>query len=192
MIRRFIVVALLSLSQIAMAEDQFIGEKDAPITLVEYGSLTCDACNYFHRTVLPSIKAKYIDLGKVRYIYRHFPTDIEALHGAIAAECAGDKTFEMLNVLYLNVEQWGDDDDPQPTFVKYAQDLGVDSGAFKQCLTDEVTKTLILNQQREASTKYNVIGTPTFILNGEVIKGKKNFDQMEALFKNAKPTGKAL
>ena len=182
----FLFLAFLSLPAAmplgAAQDEQSLGEAGAPITLIEYGSLTCDACNYFHRAVLPSIKSDYIDTGKVRYIYRYFPTGHEALAGAVAAHCAGDNAHKMLNVLYLNIEQWYDQDNSAPVFTGFAEKLGIDTIAYKQCLADKAAQTYVVDQQREGAKKYGVIGTPTFVINGRVVKGKRNFAQMEAFF----------
>lgn len=179
----FLLMALFSMPLSASDGEKSLGKKDAPITLVEYGSLTCGACNYFHRAVLPSIKSDYIDAGKVRYVFRHFPTGHEALAGAVAAQCAGDNYYAMLNLLYLNIEQWHDQENPAPVFTGFAQTLGNDAVAYKQCLTDLAAQAQVVDQQREGAKKYGVIGTPTFVINGQVVKGKRNFAQMEALFR---------
>ena len=177
----FLWVAFCAMPLNALSEEAAIGKKEAPITLIEYGSLTCDACNYFHRGVLPSIKEGYIDSGAVRYIYRHYPTGAAALQGAVATQCAGDQYYEMLDKLYLNVEHWYEADNHNEFFAEYAKSLGIDSATFAQCLVDEQKRALILAGQKEASKKYGVIGTPTFVINGEVVKGKRSFTQMKAL-----------
>ena len=179
------VVALSSMSLAASGEEMFVGEKNAPIALIEYGSLTCDACNYFHRAVLPSIQADYIDSGKVRYSYRHFPTGQAALQGAIAVQCAGDKYYEMLDKLYLSIEHWHEADNQNAMFVSQAKVLGIDSASYAQCLVDKQEKALLLAGQQEASQKYGVIGTPTFVINGQVVKGKRSFAQMQVLLNGA-------
>lgn len=176
-----ILITLFAISLTAMAKEHALGKSDAPITLIEYGSLTCDACNYFHRAVLPSIDKNYIQKGEVQYIYRHFPTGAAALQGAIAVQCAGDQYYEMLDKLYLNIEHWYEADNQKEVLTKHAQSLGVDAAAFTLCINGEQQKTNVLAQQQEASKKYGVIGTPTFVINGKVVKGKRSFAQMQQL-----------
>lgn len=185
----FLLMAFCSIPLASLGEEAFIGKKEAPITLIEYGSLTCDACNYFHRGVLPKITESYIEKGAVRYVYRHFPTGAEALLGAIATQCAGDQNYEMLDKLYLNVEHWYEAGNQNEIFVGYAESLNIDSVSFAQCLAGDQERAIILAGQQEASKKYGVIGTPTFVINGKVIKGKRSFSQMEALLDDTEPLG---
>ena len=176
-----ILITLFAISHMAMGKEYVLGKADAPITLIEYGSLTCDACNYFHRAVLPSIDKRYIQKGKVQYIYRHFPTGAAALQGAIASQCAGEQYYQMLDKLYLNIEHWYEADNQKDVLTQHAESLGLDAAAFTQCINGQQQKNHVLAQQQEASKKYGVIGTPTFVINGKVVKGKRSFAQMQAL-----------
>jgi protein-disulfide isomerase len=175
------LITLCSISVAVAREEIFIGEKGAPITLVEYGSLTCDSCIYFHRAVLPSIQADYIDKARVRYSYRHFPTGQAALEGAIATQCAGDQYYQLLDRLYLDLEDWYEADNQHQLFIEYAKPLGVDVASYKRCLNEGQAKAQILRRQQEASEKYGIIGTPTFLINGQIVKGKKTFAEMKAI-----------
>ena len=104
--RVVIIVAASNLMvSLASGEEISLGDAQAPISFIEYGSLTCDGCISFHRNVLPRIKKHYIDTGSVRFVFRHFPTSEVAIHAAVAAQCAGEKYYEMLDELYSTVEK---------------------------------------------------------------------------------------
>ena len=83
-----------------------LGSPDAPVTIIEYGSLTCGYCIKFHKEVMPLIKSRHIDSGHVRFIFRGFPTSKKAIRGAVAARCAGDQYYEILELLFENVGSW--------------------------------------------------------------------------------------
>jgi len=176
-----LLISFYSIILTCSAEEVSLGKIDAPVTIIEYGSITCDYCIHFHRKVLPNIKASYIDTGKVRFIYRHFPTSEPALQAAIAAQCSGGKYYEMLDRLYLSTADWLQADNRNQIFVKQANSLGIDSALFSRCLNDKKQRENIIVQQREASEKYDVIGTPTFIINNKVISGKTTFSEMESI-----------
>ena len=169
----------------ASSEELSLGSKQAPVTIIEYGSLTCDNCLSFHRYVYPQFKKHYIDTGTVRFIYRHFPTGGAAVYGARAANCAGDKYYEMLDTLFSNVGKWFRAENRGAIFVKYAASLGVNSDAFSTCISNEKHLDDILSQQRAAKKKYDVIGTPTFFINGKIVRGKRSFVEMKALISDA-------
>ena len=95
------------------AAGQILGNPDAPVTIIEYASLTCPHCAQFHTEVLPELKERYIDPGKVRLIYRDFPLDQMALAAAALAHCAGpERYFSMLDVLFETQSNWAQADDP--------------------------------------------------------------------------------
>ncbi|TQV73694.1 DsbA family protein [Aliikangiella marina] len=178
-IKRCFVLLLLSMSLFVKAEESVLGNTDSPVTLIEYGSLTCDHCIGFHRKVLPKIKEAYIDTGKVKFIYRHFPTSKIALQAAVAAECSGDKYYEVLDSLYNNIREWYIAKDKYSVFKKHLIKVNADVANFKQCFENENTVKNIYAMQRAAIAKYDVQGTPTFIVNGKVIKGEHSFEELK-------------
>lgn len=88
-----IISLMISFPVNGVTEDIVLGNDKAPVTIIEYGSLTCDYCIHFHREVLPAIQSRYINNDKVRFIYRDFPTGEAAIRGAVAARCAGGKYY---------------------------------------------------------------------------------------------------
>jgi len=166
-------------------EEIFLGAEDAPVTLIEYGSLTCGHCVRFHFRVFPKIANKYIDTGRVKFIFRDYPTSIAAQRGAVAARCAGDQYYTMLDRLFKHVGQWSDADEVDTALVEQAVAHGIPQASFTECLSDPAQQALVTQSQQEAKTKYGVTGTPTFLINGKLDKGIRKFKELDALLKNA-------
>ena len=125
-------------------EDIFIGAEDAPVTIIEYASMTCPHCATFHTDVLPTLKEKYIETGKVRLIFREFPLDARAYAASMLARCADkDFYFPMTDVLFKQQKVWARAEDPRPATPSNCQigrfytgelrRLLEKSGASRQC-----------------------------------------------------------
>lgn len=186
LIRFVIIVASSNLMvSIASSEEVSLGSTQAPITLIEYGSLTCGNCISFHKQVFPQIKKHYIETDTVRFIYRHFPTSGSAVYGARAAQCAGNKYYEMLDKLFSTVADWYQSENRDAIFVKQATSLGLNSKEFLKCISDKKLLDDILNQQHTARSDLDVTGTPTFFINGKIVRGKKSFVEIKVLINEA-------
>lgn len=182
-----IVIASLSSLQVAASDELALGRAQAPVTIIEYGSLTCGYCIYFHREVLPLIQSRHIDNGQVRFIYRDFPTSVAARRGAVATHCAGDQYYRMLDALYSAVGTWVRADDVDAALTQQAVLLGMNEKRFRACLDDPRQSQAIAEGQQRAKTEFDVLGTPTFLINGKIVRGKKTIEEMEALVKEALP-----
>ena len=184
--RLLIIVAVSHLMvSIASGEEMSLGSKQAPVTIIEYGSLTCDNCLSFHKYVYPQFKQQYIDGGTVRFIYRHFPTGGAAVYGARAANCAGDKYYDMLDKLFSTVGKWVRAENKDDIFVEYATSLGLNSEAFVTCISNKQHLDDILQQQKAAKKELDVTATPTFFINGKIVRGKRTFEEMKVLINEA-------
>jgi len=180
--RLCIILAASSLMvSFASSEEVSLGNTQARVTLIEYGSLTCGKCLRFHKYVYPQIKKHYIDEGIVRFIFRPFPTSGAAVHGARAAQCAGDKYYDMLDILFATVAIWSQAENKDNLFVKHATSLGLNSEKFLTCISEEKRLDDILNQQQAAKRDLDVTGTPTFFINEKIVRGKRSFVEMKAL-----------
>nr|BAJ06981.1 disulfide isomerase [uncultured bacterium] len=169
----------------ASSEEVSLGSIQAPVTIIEYGSLTCGKCLSFHKYVYPELKKQYIDTGTVRFIFRHFPTGEAAVYGARAANCTGDKYYEMLDKLFSTTDTWVRAENREAIFVKYATSLELNSETFVTCIRNKKHLDNILLQQKAARKELDVIGTPTFFINGSMVRGKRSFPEMEALISEA-------
>jgi protein-disulfide isomerase len=148
--------------------DLVIGKEDAPVTIVEYASLTCPACANFHNKVLPVLKEKYIDTGKARLIFREFVFDERGALAAMVARCAGgEKSLPLVSALFSKQDEWAQTKtDFLPKLYGLAQQVGVTRQAFDSCRQDEkLLKNLLA--QRERGVAFGVNATPTFFVNGK-------------------------
>ena len=192
LLRFVILVALIGLAAEARAEgpdtaaalaDRILGSVDAPVTLYDFSSLTCPHCADFHREILPKIKEKYIDTGKVRLIFRDFPLDRNALHAAMLARCADPKRyFGFLEVLFKGQAQWAHAPDPLKALAQIGALGGVSAEAFAACMASKELSDALLQRTFEAQKKFQVQSTPTFILNEGAgrVDGALPFEKFEA------------
>jgi protein-disulfide isomerase len=151
--------------------DLVLGKADAPITIVEYASMTCGHCASFHNKVLPAIKEKYIDTGKARLIMREFPLDPLAAAASMLARCiGGEKTFPLISALFAKQDEWAFVRDPRPELFKFAKQVGFTQESFDQCLADKK----LLADIEAITTRGRTLGvnsTPTFFINGHKLAG---------------------
>src|SRR5690242_13662638 len=114
------------------------GKADAPVTIIEYASMTCPHCANFHKGTYPALKEKYIDTGKVRFIFREFPLDELAVAASMLARCAGspEKSMAMIDVLFASQDKWAVRQ-PIPVLKQIAKQAGITEKAFDDCLKDQ-------------------------------------------------------
>ncbi len=162
--------------------DMAIGAKDAPVTIVEYASMTCPHCANFHMGPFKELKAKYIDTGKVRLIFREFPLDSLALQAAMLARCAGEKRFfGMLNVLFKSQSKWARAAKPQQALAKVARLGGFTEARFTICMKNQGLADMILNSRLKGNKEFDVNSTPSFIVNGVKTDGNMTISKWDAL-----------
>ena len=153
-------------------KDRILGDPDAPITIIEYSSLTCPHCARFHKDTLPTVKKDWIVPGKARLVYRNFPLDGLALRAAAVASCVeGDAYFSFLDALFRGQSQWTRAKDPTAALAQVARFAGIDQKAFDACISDQAEMDRILKQKIEGAQAYDINSTPTFVVNGEKVEG---------------------
>jgi len=157
--------------------ERSLGNPDAPVTIIEYSSLTCPHCAAFHRETLPQLKAAYIDTGKARLIYRDFPFDQAGVAAAVLARCAPEERyFSFLDVLFSRQEQWLSANDPMAALQQIGAQGGVSPAAFQNCLQNEDIINAVLSNRLGGAEEYQVQATPTFIIGADKIVGSQPFD----------------
>jgi protein-disulfide isomerase len=167
-------------------DDRILGDAAAPVTILEYSSLTCPHCAAFHSETLPQIKAEWIDTGRARLVYRHYPLDQLALRAAAAANCVpGDGFFGFMEVLFQNQNKWARSDDPLAAVGQYAALAGLDKPTYEKCVNDQATIDRILEKQADGRDKYNVTSTPTFVINGTPVAGNRPYEEFNTILEEA-------
>lgn len=163
--------------------DLVLGKADAPVTIVEYASMTCGHCAAFHNGVFPKLKEKYIDTGKVRFILREFPLDNLAAAASMLARCAGgEKSYTFISELFAKQETWAFvQGNPVPALFQLAQGQGFTKETFDKCLTDQKLLDGITATRERANKSFSVRSTPTFFINGRRMEGRT--DVIEAFDK---------
>ena len=149
-----------------------LGKADAPCTIVEYASMTCGHCGAFHNKVFVTLKEKYIDTGKVRFVMREFPLDNLAAAASMLARCAGgEKTVPLIEILFAKQEEWAFvRNNPVPELFKIAKQAGFTQESFDKCLTDQALLDKITQGRERANKSFGVDATPTFFINGKRLK----------------------
>ncbi|MBN9086654.1 MAG: DsbA family protein [Reyranella sp.] len=162
--------------------DHVLGDPKAPITMIEYASFTCPHCAHFSDAILPQVKKKWVDTGKVKLIYRDFPLDQTALKAAQLAECAGnDKYFGVVEMIFGTQQKWATASDPIGELAKSLRLAGMDDAAVKACLANEAVANGVVADYRGGET-LGVNSTPTLFINGEQFKGARTVEELDAAF----------
>ena len=180
-------VGLVNNVSAALVGDHSMGSDELNITIVEYASLTCPHCATFHGEVFPRIKSDLIDTGIVRYIFRDFPIDPIAMAGSMIAHCSGDdKYFGVIDVLLKTQDEWlFENENPYNGLLKVARLAGLSEEDVKMCLNDTDLFNLIENNQKIATTKFGVSGTPSVFVNNKKIS-TLDYDTIIAELNNIK------
>ncbi len=168
---------------IEVGADEFVlGTADAPITIVEYASLTCPHCARFHSDTLPALKKEFIDTGKVRIVYRDFPLDRLALAAAMTARCAGrERYFGFIDTFFARQASWARDSDPLAALGRLARLGGMSQADFDACLKNQAVNDAVLKQRLAGEKTFKINATPTLIINGAKYSGGLNLEQMRAV-----------
>ncbi len=160
-----------------------LGPPDAKVTVVEYASMTCSHCAHFSVDVWPAFKKKYIDTGKVHYIFREFPLDNLAAAAAMLARCTGgDKTMPFIEVLFEHQKEWAfGEGNPVPKLFEFAKQAGFTQESFDKCLTDQKLLDNITNGRTRAAEVFGVTATPTFYVNGKKLDGAPTMEAFDKM-----------
>ncbi len=161
--------------------EKIFGAADAPVTVIEYASLTCHHCMNFHTRTWPDFKAKYVGTGKVRFIIREFPLDPLAMAGFMLARCAGeDKWYAVVDMFYKTQEGWAHSDKPLDGLTQAMRQAGMGKDGVEACLKREDLYQGI-RQVSERGKGFGVDSTPTFFVNGEKHVGALTIEQFDAI-----------
>ena len=167
--------------------DMALGPKDAPVTITEFASMTCPHCAAFTEKVFPKIKSEYIDTNKIRFIFREFPLDIKAAAGSMLARCIAKddagKYFAVIDMLFRQQNEWVLKNTTE-TLTRIGKQAGLSQQQVEDCLKDQALLDKIAADQKYANEVLKVNSTPTFFLNGEMMKGEQSFEEFDKRIKS--------
>jgi protein-disulfide isomerase len=165
-------------------EDTYLGNKDAKVTLVEYSDFQCPACKAYE-DIVKQLRDSYSP-EDLKFVYRHFP--LRSIHpnadiAAQAAEAAGEegKFWEMKSLLFEKQSEWEKEKDPKGLFGAYAKSLGIDVGKFDEDLKADDDSKERVEKDYQSGVALDIASTPTFILNGVIIKNPQSLDEFKSL-----------
>ena len=164
--------------------DFIIGDENAPITIIEYASMSCSHCASFHINTLPEIKKEYIDTGKVRMIFRDYPFNYPALMGSMMMRCIPNNVrYDYMNALYLLQPDWVNRDPSisKKELYKIMQSGGMTKEEFDACYKDIDIENEILEGVMASQKDLNIKSKPSFIVNGNLIEGNKNIKEFRQI-----------
>ncbi len=171
-------------SAAAALPEMTMGKADAPVTIIEYSSLSCPHCAAFHKEIFPELQSQYIDTGKVRYVMREFPLNESALAGAVIARCLdSSRYFAFTGLLFSKQSDWAFKEDALTPLKALAKQAGMSGAEFDKCIGDEALQKKILTVRDEGQKK-GVNATPSFFVNGTLLKGAPT---LQALAEAMKP-----
>ena len=167
--------------------DMALGPVNAAVTITEYASMTCPHCAAFTEKVFPKIKSEYIDSGKIRFVFREFPLDVKAAAGSMLARCIAKddagKYFAVVDMLFRQQNDWVLKNTTE-TLIRIGKQAGLSQQQVEDCLKDQALLDKIAADQKYANEVLKVNSTPTFFLNGEVMKGEQSFEEFDKRIKS--------
>ncbi|MFD2238581.1 DsbA family protein [Aureimonas populi] len=165
--------------------DIVIGDPDAPVTIVEYASLTCSHCANFHVNSLPAVKADYVDTGIAKIVVREFPFDPRALAGFMLARCVPENQREsMIDVLFQQQANWARAENASAALLSIARLSGMSQDEFAACLQNTELQGQITSVKDRGENEFGVNATPTFFINGDRYAGALSADEMAAVIES--------
>ena len=149
------------------------GSPAAPVTIIEYASMTCTHCAAFHDTTWPELKSKYIDAGRAKFILREFPLDPLATAAFMLGRCAGpEKRNLLLDQLFTQQKTWAFVDKPIEPLLAMVKTVGFSQTDFETCLRNEELYEQVNQSRERAAEAFNIDSTPTFFVNGRKLTGR--------------------
>ena len=177
----------LAISQNALKikeNDFFIGLNEAPVTIIEYASLSCSHCAKFHNDTLDVLKSEYVDTGKVKLIFRDFPFNYPALLGSMVLRCVPENVrYDYMNALFELQPTWVNRENAKTIqeLYKIMQSGGMTKEQYETCIFDVELEKQILEGVMEAQEEFNIKSTPSFIINGSLVEGNKSIKEFRQI-----------
>jgi protein-disulfide isomerase len=155
----------------AVLADRVLGDPKAPVTIYDYSSMTCPHCAQFHLTTLPELKTKYVDTGKVKFVFRDFPFDRPALMAAAMARCApAERYYPLLDILFKQQGQWSRAEDPMKALGQIGKLAGMAQATIDACWADKAVIDGVIKSRMDGEKLFKIDSTPTFVINDGAAK----------------------
>ena len=169
----------------AALADRFVGSEDAPVTIIEYSSLTCPHCAAFHTGALPEIMDQYVKTGKVKFIVRDFPLDGRAAAASLLARCApAERYFPLVDLMFKQQQKWSRSDDPLGALAEMGRFAGMGQSDIDACFRNEDLYAGILRKKDSYQDEFSIRSTPTFYINGEMMSGNQPFSEFKKIIES--------
>jgi protein-disulfide isomerase len=187
----FLVIPLTAaatpLSVVDAMKDRVMGDPKAPVTMIEYASLSCPHCADFATKTLPKIEKNFITTGKVKLIFRDYPFDGPAFAAAMVSRCAPpQRYFQFLAVLFANQDIWARSANPREGLARIAKLGGMTQDDFNSCVDNKSLYEALRQRELSAQREYGVHSTPTFIIGDKTIVGAQPYEVFEKALTAAK------
>ena len=184
----FIVFFILTISANTVLEvtenDFVVGDKNAPVTIIEYASLSCSHCADFHNNTLDDLIKEYVDTGKARIVFRDFPFNYPALLGSMVLRCIPeDVRYDYMNALFQLQSKWvvRDNDKSKQELYKIMQSGGMTKEDFETCTNNTELENVILQAVIAAQNEFKIQSTPSFLINGNLVEGNKSIKEFRQI-----------
>jgi len=167
-------------------ESMFLGDKDAPVLIIEYSSFTCPHCATFHTEILPKLKADYIDSGKVLLEYREVYFDGPGLWAGLLARCQGNqKYFPMIDLIFRKQKDWarGNRDEIINGLLSIGRQSGLTDEKSKMCMEDSTLAEELIEIFKKNTSADGISSTPSFVINGELIQNM-SYDELKKVIES--------
>jgi len=159
-----------------------LGDAKAPKTVIEYASMTCSHCANFHNTVYAQFKTKYVDSGKVYFIFREYPLDPLATSAAMLARCGPkERYFPIVDLLFTHQDEWAFVQDPKTALINLVKQAGISEADFNACLTNQTILDGVNAVKDRAAKQFGVDSTPTFFFNGVEHPGELSLEEIDKI-----------
>ena len=161
--------------------EKALGASDAPVTLIEYGSFSCPHCAHFANDIFDAFKLKYVDSGKVRFVFREFLRNgVDVAISAVARCAPADRYFDVVDAYFANQDEWMRADDLRQAIFEEAKPFGFTQQSFDACLGNKALLEALDAEMKRAES-FGVTGTPTFFVNGQKEVGALSMEQWDSI-----------
>ena len=181
----FFILPISAATVLEVTEDDFVvGDKNAPVTIIEYASLSCSHCADFHNNTLDDLIKEYVDTGKARIVFRDFPFNYPALLGSMVLRCIPeDVRYDYMNALFQLQQKWVVRENAKSTqeLYKIMQSGGMTKEEFETCTNNVELENTILQALIAAQNEFNIQSTPSFLINGNLVEGNKSIKEFRQI-----------